>query len=356
LCSDQNQSLKRLAAARVGCQLPSIIAKNAVALFWPNFLIYAYKERRGGAFESQLMGKLGGEGFLGVSRGFGYSYRVAKDGALFSFAKLRLRDTSCTVEQEHSLLREFGNVSSAQIMSLDARNVLITPRLYGVPFDLLDEKHNWVALKWLRDFQRKTEDRSKRTNAVDEVKELGSFVRQLEVNRSLKRETLKALSSWLSISDSIRFSPVASHGDFCAPNLIVGPGLRPFVLDWEHYRVEDTPLFDLLFYVLTNSMRGIDDSWYSQEEFLSNFSGTGRYAAIMSKVLTEFCNGLDLDVEVALSYMPCVMVRYVKRVGYGHAYEFRLMLDVLASWHEIFPKKLRFLSRNGDPHGSGKHH
>ena len=323
-------SSSKSAAGRVARQLPCSIMKKLVALLWASFMIYAYKGRKC-TFESQLVETLGGDGFLGASSFFGYSYRVVKDGTLFSFARTRVRDTTFTIEQECSHLREFGNVPEAQIISVNGRSVMVTTRLDGVPFDPFDEDHNRVAMKWLRDFQRRTEDSSKVTDAVDEVKELTNYVRQLNLGVSLKTKILKAFSNWVSISDSIRLSPVASHGDFWAGNIILGPGLRPFVFDWEHFKAEDTPLFDLVFFVLTNSVR------HASGEFLSGFSGTGE-SAVMRKALTEFCAALGVNVEVAWTYIPCTIVRFMKRAR-GFSVQVKLMRDILASWDAAFPEK-----------------
>jgi ubiquinone/menaquinone biosynthesis C-methylase UbiE len=324
-------SSTKSAAGRAARQLPCRITKKLVALLWPNFMIYAYKGKKC-TFESQLMETLGGDGFLGGSSFFGYSYRVLKDGSLFSFARTRVRDEAFRIEQECSYLREFGNVPEARIISVNGRSVMVTPRLHGVLFDPFDEDHNRVALKWLRDFQRRTENGSKVTDAVNEVNELSSFVRQLNLDVSLKTKILKAFSNWLSISDSIKLSPVASHGDFWAGNIILGPRLRPFVFDWEHFKAEDTPLFDLLFFVLTNSLRG-----GALDEFQSGFSRTGK-SAVIGKAFTEFCATLGVKVEVAWAYMPCAMVRFMKRAR-GFSPQYNLMSDILASWDMISPEK-----------------
>lgn len=91
----------------------------------------------------------------------------------------------------------------------------------------------------------------------------------------------------------------ASHGDFWARNLLVGPDGRAAVVDWEHFAAEAPPYEDLFHFPLTYGLNYPWERWRRlppDEAFRRTFLEDNRVSRAVSRYLARYAAMAGVDL------------------------------------------------------------
>jgi hypothetical protein len=104
----------------------------------------------------------------------------------------------------------------------------------------------------------------------------------------------------MEVARGLTLPSVSAHGDFWARNLLLGPGGRAGVVDWEHARLEAEPLDDLFHFAVSYAL---DYPWSRyrrlppEPALRRGFTGDGPVARAIAAYLGAVSEPLGLERE-----------------------------------------------------------
>ena len=305
----------------IGSRFPERLIAFVLPLICPSFLIFAYKEDKGASFESSLLES--GEpvsSFLRVSGSHGINskinYFLLKDGKaryVLKFPRYRVGTSSLEKEEE-----EMGRFNQLEIKkrSVALTTVFAEPAIKGIlcqPYSFL---HNRKVLKWLLDFQQKTQKGTwDFEQLAARVTMLGDFLMKthIDINSEVRLRSRESLELFMTSLGTVQLSKNAEHGDFFTGNILIGDDGQVYVTDWEFYQEESEPLFDFTFFILTNCI----EAGKSPDSLQSNLLGRGKYSLILKALMSEFVQSKGLLTKLVMQAIPYTIVRCLHRATTG---------------------------------------
>lgn len=321
--------------------LQKILFTIGIQLF-PFFLIFAYKGHKGQTFESQLLKTVSAEkmSHLRVSgsdydnSSIMYFLINTATNDLHSVVKIpRFRQGSKALDEKETRLSVFNDFSFKTIR-VEGTPVYIEKKIPYTRMEILNPRHNFLALKWLINFQNKTEKGFLSSEDLNsDCSLLSEYLSLMKLDKELKRkieDDLMQLFSYLGVK---KVPKTSEHGDYCAANILI-KGRNVFVVDWEDYKDSGNPLFDFGFFLITNS-KSTESSVY--ESFYRSFTGKGQYSSILKGIAKRFLNEKNLDTETLNLVIPYTLVRFIRDHDPRFRrwkYNFAVFHRLLESWYK----------------------
>jgi hypothetical protein len=163
-----------------------------------------------------------------------------------------------------------------------------------------------LVVEWLFNFQNKT--RSTIMTQRDVTLEIAEIRRGLS---NLPMLSTLNIENWLNdyqiLSQKLNIAKAAQHGDFWHDNIVFDPNTKELhVIDWEYYKENANPLYDLVFFVV-NAMQLPNNS---AKDFKNNLSGNGRFSPVLGKLLARAKEhfGAEFDLDIL---MPYALLRFI---------------------------------------------
>ncbi|MGI0022515.1 MAG: phosphotransferase family protein, partial [Nitrososphaeraceae archaeon] len=179
----------------------------------------------------------------------------------------------------------------------------------GKPLDPHKSDEIIATIDWLFAFQNKNRRTTMTKGDVHlEVNMLKTNL--LQIPHLNKQQYRKWLDDFESYASAIHVDKTSEHGDFWHKNILINPETNEVnVIDWEHFREEGNPFFDLIF-MLINAMQLPGNPI---NEFKCNLDGYGRFATILKELKNKIDNhfGFSLDLDILIRY---TMLRFVIRI------------------------------------------
>ena len=170
----------------------------------------------------------------------------------------------------------------------------------GDALDRLNPNDINLAMKWLTDFQKSTASEMFSPQEIDE--EMENLKNELS---KVEEMTSLPYSEWLDeyrnhICD-IKLKKTSVHGNLHPNHIFVDrENSSVNVIDWDDFQEKGNPIFDFMRFVTIIMMWSNEN----EEEFRSNFNGTGKAVPII-KIIKEIMNmhfQADLDFTILLRF------------------------------------------------------
>jgi hypothetical protein len=276
--------------------------------FSESFLIFAYKETKPNSFELNLLNTQDHNiGFLRISyedsMDSKINYFILRDNEAVFVIKFPRERINVALAQEEALLARFNGINLKKQI-VDSVPLFIEPVLPGVKLRPRNLSHNKKALAWLQDFQNQTQKGI--WNAEDlenEIDELDNFLMNLELQENIKIRTFRRMKAFSDSLKNIAIPITAEHGNYCASNIIINSN-SVYVTNWEFYKENGNPLFDIIVFLLNlvsdsslNSIK-IDGKWH--------------FSKIFKISLLEYSKATNFTPEFILQAFSYVILRYLK--------------------------------------------
>ncbi|MGH9788157.1 MAG: methyltransferase domain-containing protein [Candidatus Acidiferrales bacterium] len=218
----------------------------------------------------------------------------------------RFPEDAAELEKEQALLQRFNPEWPATRLAEGDGPRYVEPYLAGGAPDATSLRHQQLALRWLLEFQRQT------TAGQWASDELAAPARQElhEARPALRRLGIES-EVGAGIEDFLRrlhqrpLARVAEHGDFWKANMILQPGDRLFVLDWQHFREDGEPFFDFSFFLFTLYCYG--------KRFSPGAAFDRGLEQNTAELLAEFNAAHEFAPGDLAAYLPRFTVRYLLR-------------------------------------------
>ena len=327
----------------LGSYVPNNLLKWANSKLCESFLIFSYKENNHSSFESNLLNGLDPNlGFLRVSGGGGEStdykinYFILKGNEAISVMKFPRDRKSIALALEEKLQTRFNGIDIKEQV-VDVVPIFIEPVLPGVHLHQNNLSHNTKALTWLINFQNQT--KKGYWNAEDlenEINELDDYLLNLELQENIKMRTLRRMREFSDCLRKVKIPITAEHGDYCSVNILIDHN-SIYVIDWEFYREDGNPLFDIIFFMLMNLTLGTFPKSI-------RINGKDQQSKIFKMLLSEYSKAMNLTQEFILQAFPYVILRCLKRNDIsenGKQLDTQTYLKLLILWDEVAPKTIQ---------------
>lgn len=316
--------------------MPKSIVSLAASIFAPDFLIYAYKGEKNTLFESKLIQlESPVSSFIRISGSQSIeskiNYLVFKEDKFHSVIKFPRSRKSIDLSQEEEIMSRFNHIDIKR-KSVDSVPVFIEPAISGKQSQALNHSHNLKILQWLLDFQNKTQNGFWDYNLLEKrILQLSDFVATTEIDSRLQTRTRTRVETFLKSLQNVKLPVTSEHGDFCNENIIVDRD-KLYVVDWEFYEESGDPLFDFVFFLLTNSYGGA-----SGNSLKKNLNCEGKYSRTLVSLLSMFSKSKNLAPEVIIQAIPVVILKRLHRIHYARERHFSkdYLYNLLTKWDEI---------------------
>ena len=294
--------------------VPDILKEYLALFFCPNFLVFAYKKNIPKSIETDifmLINKF--TSFIRISGSHSpqakITYFLLKNKRPYQIIKFpRFKEYVDDIKKEEKMISRFNNVKIKK-MKINSMTMYIEPSFQGVPCQPYNPYHNLLAVKWLFEFQKKTEKGICDYNYFREtIKENSKLFQFVKFNHEIQKYIQEQLDLFLKMLQKVKVMACAEHGDFCTNNIIIGKDKKLFVIDWEHYRDNGDSLFDFVFFILCNIIKD-----RSLKALKNNIKGKGKYSPILKMLLLEYSRSKNLPVELILLSVPYVLLRCLYR-------------------------------------------
>lgn len=297
--------------------LPGWLMPALARTFIPCFLIYAHKGTGGVSFESQLVQSAApGCRFLRISGSHGVyakiNYFLLKGARAVSVVKFaRFKEGASYREREKEAMARFNNIEITG-KTIGPITVFVEPPIKGEPCRLFDLAQNRKVLAWLLDFQTKTGcgvwDAGTLAGHLDY---LNDFLRESHaaIPGELRAKVWKSLAQFVQWTSGVTLAKNARHGDFCRGNVLIDNDGRIHVTDWEFYREESEPLFDIMFYIISAHVEVNPKSAFTRQALLDR----GKYSRMARYLMSEFARAKGLPEELMVQAVPYVLARCLYR-------------------------------------------
>ena len=317
---------------------PNALLKYFNGKFCKCFLIFAYKKSKPITFESTLLTEVGsGSSFLRICSGNNMSgkinYFVLKGSKPVLVVKF-LRDKTSKLELEEKTSMHFNHIKiSKQI--IETVPIHIEPALKGLQLRTHNLSHNEMALQWLIGFQNETKNGYYRHEDLDiEINELVNYLISLNLQKDIKQRFIERMKIFFDCLKNNKIPITSEHGDFWSSNILIERN-NIYVIDWEFYKQRGNPLFDFVFFLLSNLSRGFSET-FSSKLTKDNIKGKGPYFKILKMMLLEYSKATNMPPEIMLQAFPYVIIRNIKRTFENHnQIEGDHYLNVLITWDEL---------------------
>lgn len=291
----------------------------------PSFLFFCYKDRIHESFDESSIRETMLPSFVRISTGAGVMYIMYDDKTNASKVVHSKRPNYGPLNQI-----PFRDKSNPDFKDFD-QNVWVENWIKGRQLNPLNINESRLALKWLFDYQR--------NNGASEFtsEELQSQVSELKVKLAMTPEIkaekyLDYLDKYKVYLNKLKINRVCEHGDFFYSNIIVDKSASELqVIDWEYYRENGDPFFDLMFYVLTS----LELPSESPDAFKNNLDGKGKFIKILRylKPMIDKHYGQNIDFDKLLPYTLTrfIVRKYVERGKFdGIVIHYQKLFDILA--------------------------
>lgn len=338
---DKERFVERF-VSRLALSLPDFLVKSLVSLFSPCFLIYAYPDEKVEPFQSKILRledcKSSFRKSSGDSATAKINYFLISGNDLHSVLKFpRFREALPVIEREERLMEQHNGIAIDR-HEIDGTTVFKEPYLKAVRCNFSNPSHNYRALRWLIDFQSRTNKGVwNPAEAEREVSGLQRYISQMSLNVETKHRLNQDLDSFLEHLSQVQLEKVSEHGDYSTGNILIN-SKKIYVIDWEYYKEEGNPLFDLCFFALTNIMEASVQKPPCKKRVYENLTGAGNYSPIMKELLAEFGKEKNIPPEMLFYAMPYVIIRSIERYDprFGDwNINFERFTELLQVWSDI---------------------
>lgn len=211
----------------------------------------------------------------------------------------RFQEDFIPVQAQQYRLRRYG-LQAVTFGQFGDQPCYFEPGLRARPVNSRHLRQCRDGLAWLMKFQRQTEQgRWEREAWVREIREQGQRFRALAQRENLARAGRRAIERLLDVTCGAHLPRVAEHGDFWPGNVLWHGQHRVTVIDWECYRGEGDPFFDL--------------TLYCHSLWLSWKHGCRRKSAHLPELLDWYEQGSGFAPELVWAYFPYALMRKFMR-------------------------------------------
>jgi len=192
-------------------------------------------------------------------------------------------------------------------------------------------------LTWLINFQNQTKKGYWNNEDLEnEINELDDYLLNLELQENIKMRTLGRMRVFFDSLRKVKIPVTAEHGDYCSVNILIDHN-SIYVIDWEFYREDGNPLFDIIFFILMNLTLGTFPKSI-------RINGNDQQSKIFKMLLSEYSKAMNLTTEFMLQAFPYVILRCMKRndiIENGKQLDTQTYLKLLILWDEVAPKTIQ---------------
>lgn len=323
----------------VGAYLPNWAIKLALPLICPNFLIFAYKGNKNASFESKLLRlETPISSFIKISGSHSMSskviYFLLKDGKPCAILKFpRFKESISAVTLEEAKMGQFNRLNIRGKV-VDSTTVFVEPLIKGTQPKPYNLSHNRRVLRWLLDFQHKTQKGHWDFREFQvRLSALSNFLSEIPITNELRSRARQRIELFGESLRQVKLPKTAEHGDFFIGNMLIGDDDQVYVTDWEFYEENSEPLFDFIFFILHNSIKGA-----MPKSFQDNFLGRGKYSPILETLISEFAKAKGLSPRLILHAVPYAILRCLYRAVTGvdnKQLDIVFYLKLLVLWDEV---------------------
>jgi len=323
----------------IGAYLPSWLIKVGLLLICPSFLIFAYKGNQNTSFESKLLQlKVSNSSFIRISGSHGtsskISYFLLKDSKPCSILKFPRFKGVESLAFEEKRMSQFNQLDIREEL-VDSIVVFIEPLIKGTQLKSYNLYHNLKALNWLLNFQHKTQNGYWNFEQLEmKIAALNNFLLEIPIDDGVRSRTMQRMKLFGKSLQQVKLPRTSEHGDFFAGNMLIDDD-QVYVTDWELYQEDGEPLFDFIFFILDNSIKGA-----MPRSFQDNFLGKGKYSLILKRLISEFARAKKLPPELILQAIPYAILRCLYRAATGadnKHLETNRYIRLLELWDGIYP-------------------
>ena len=169
-----------------------------------------------------------------------------------------------------------------------------------------------IALKWLLDFQKKTEKGIWNQNQLEsKIFSLIEFLGETEIEPELQKRIRVRIEEFSKSLQRFKLPVTAEHGDFCNANIIINQE-KCYVVDWEFFEEFGDPLSDFIFFFITSCY-----SRTSPNTAIKNLKCEGKYSPILLSLLSIFSKSRGITPEVLIQGIPFVLVKRMFRIHHS---------------------------------------
>ena len=301
----QERDVSRLKALRLlpATLIPPIILGKICPRIWKNVLVFAWKGFKPKTVEDVVREDVDAVSLIRTS-GFGKVIFVGlRKAKVQSYSKLLRSPREVDLDTAEKLLTQYARIRTTKHrlgkMSFFSEEA-VTGRSYN-PSSLGDGQ---AAVRWLLQFQDRTA--SKPVSQSEGRSELAQL--------SMRNENLDEIREFFDILASVGIPRCSEHGDFFPYNILFSDAEGPVVLDWESYKTEGNPLFDLC--SLITGIGYLNESDL-EKSFLRNLSGYGPRSKVISQVARMFCSYKRLPSRAVVLGIPYTLSRFVAEYSAG---------------------------------------
>jgi ubiquinone/menaquinone biosynthesis C-methylase UbiE len=294
-------------------RLPKKFVKLLTSIIVPELLIFAYKGKRENTFETKLL-QLGNpaSSFFRLSGSLSMeskiSYFLFEHDKPYTILKFPRGRKSTALALEEQKISRFNNLSIGE-KTVNSVPVFIEPALNGDQIHLSSQSQNLLALKWLLDFQNKTQKGFWDQNQLEVgINSILDFLQNTEMERELRMRTRTRIEAFVKLLADIRVPVTSEHGDFCNANIIIDKS-KVSVVDWEFFEESGEPFYDFIFFLLTSAY-----SRTSGKSAVKNLICEGNYSSTMLKLISVFASSKKMTPDIILQAIPMVLVKRIYKI------------------------------------------
>ena len=291
--------------------LPLAILANICLLFWPNYLVFAWKGPRSNTVEDVVARATHARSLVRMSGRDAPCSRISwvemHGRKVKSFSKLSRCLKSNRLEQEEILQQTHSGIGCERYSS-GGLTFFREDAIRGRPYNLRDMLDAHRAVGWLLRFQKATASEPLAQTVIEKEKEwIRTALHGFESTNSALKYALKSIENLGALLVSASIPKCAEHGDFAPGNILFSDG-KVVVIDWELFRASGNPMFDACYFAITTAAIP-----RAGESFEKNLSGSGPYSALISSFARRFCHEKKLPLEAFRLGIPYALIRCISR-------------------------------------------
>lgn len=331
----------------LGAATPQLFHKLFFPIICPNFLIFAYKERKPKEvfIDKIIKLKKGTTSFIRKSGIHGkiskVNFFLLKNGNPQAFVKTaRFRKFSKYLEKEEKLLSKWNNIKIVK-KEINNKHVYIEEYIDGNVCQTSSHEDNLAVFKWLIEFQKKTSRGYwQNINFQKRIVKLKDTLGTVSIKVSDGKSFVNLIDKFIFGSKLAKIPIVSEHGDFTKTNIIIRKN-KTYVIDWEFFEKVGDPFFDFIFFLNGNSMVGVPGC------FENNWTGKGNYSEMIKLLTDQFCQEHGVSLELLLDSVSYVLLKTLsRRLDFKDARHLDLepIVKLISIWVKIYPLTLRWLT------------
>jgi len=317
----QDLTMHKRFLATILAKSPKVLSQLLSLLFWPNVLLFAFKNRVPDSLPG--LGPLrSGVRMSGADRlDASVSFLHLSKGEILSLLRVP-RYLDSNIEANEGAIR-----IGSRFLSLRGENLE-----RGRAFRKHSSSDNKSLLRWLRDFQARPPMTTADSGFLErELRGLFDAAEYALLPAELQRSLLDETSALIRDSLGRKMRVVPEHGDLWTANLLVLASGDVRAIDWEFYRPQGLDTFDFLFFTITAMAIGSDPI----SSFWENLRGHGPYSKIASDNIRAFCADEGLTPTDLGRWVPYVLLRCIVRhspLATNWSESYAVFRAILESW------------------------